>query len=230
MKTTSKKSPARPSRKPSAKPVQKPGRTAGLSPAQNTTLLLDAREAFHYQVACGNIPAAANFDAWRRDQVMDETGLGGLSKIGNSHFRSVKAKFLELSGRWDEAMPLRLQTGPKTDHGDPEETHEASEQVVALIRKALADHATVPAESLDSPKGHIHAGWFIAAARQRTRKPTLTMNTLAERLDPKTLFGLLSHLKSHINLREGRADQDRRQPRVYPKKSDPGTLDEDNPF
>lgn len=219
-----------PARKRAAKPSQKPRAKDRLSRDQNTTLLLDAKEAFHYQIALGNIPADADFDAWRRDQVMAETGLGGLSKLSNHHYRPVKAKLLELAGRWDEAAAIRLKIGKKTDHGDPADTHESSEQVVALIRQALADHATVPADSLTDPRGHIHAGWLLSAARQRTRKPSLTMDTLAERLDPSTLLGLLSHLKSHINLREGRANPDLRQPRQYPRKPDPGTMHEDNPF
>ena len=66
------------------------------------------------------------------------------------------------------------------------------------------------------------AGWLLTAARQRTGKPTLTMETLAERLDPQTLFGLLCHLKDHISLREGRAVPERRAKRIYPKKADPG--------
>ncbi|MFT3992033.1 MAG: hypothetical protein QM680_11545 [Luteolibacter sp.] len=65
----------------------------------------------------------------------------------------------------------------------------------------------------------------IAVAAQRTRKPTLTMDTLAERLDPKTLKGLLSHLVNHIATRGGRAT-DRRSKRQYPKKADPGEMAE----
>jgi hypothetical protein len=53
---------------------------------------------------------------------------------------------------------------------------------------------------------------------------------MAERLDPQTLAGLLSHRRDHIALREGR-DTDRRAKRVYPKPSDPGSMHEDaDPF
>jgi hypothetical protein len=79
-------------------------------------------------------------------------------------------------------------------------------------------------------KGWITPGWLIAAARQLTGKPTLTLAAMAERLDPQTLAGLLSHRRDHIALREGR-DTDRRAKRVYPKPSDPGSMHEDaDPF
>ncbi len=52
------------------------------------------------------------------------------------------------------------------------------------------------------------------------------MATLAERLDPRTLHGLLSHVRNHIALREGRAVPKRRAKRVYPKRPDPGEIDD----
>ena len=52
------------------------------------------------------------------------------------------------------------------------------------------------------------------------------MATLAERLDPETLCGLLSHLRTHIALREGRANPDLRAKRTYPKPADPGEMDD----
>ena len=62
----------------------------------------------------------------------------------------------------------------------------------------------------------------LTAARQRTGKPTLTMKTLAQRLSPQILFGLLCHLDEHIALREDREDLDRRAKRIYPKKANLG--------
>jgi hypothetical protein len=229
MKTTSQKSPAQRTCKPSAKRAQKPRSTGSLTRAETTNLVMTAQEAFNYQLVLKRVEPGTSFDDWRRDQVMDAVGLPGISKIGRAHFRTVKAHFLTLAGRDDEAFALLNKTGQKRDHGDPTDTHESSEEVVALIRQALADHAQVPAERLVGGTGHIHPGWLISAARQRTRKPSLTMDTLAS-LDRKTLFGLLSHLKSHINKREGRDDHDRRSPRHYPRKPDPGTMHEDDPF
>lgn len=215
--------------KAAAKPLQKrcgtPGPTGCLTREETTNLILQAQEAFNYQAALGHIEPGTKFDDWRRDQVMDEVGLPGISKIHRGHFRPVKARFLELAGRDDEALELRLKSGQKRDHGDPTDTYESSEALVAKIREALAGHATVPVESLLPGAQHIHPGWIIAAARQRTGKPSLTMDTLAERLDPHTLRGLLSHLVSHINLREGRAIPERRKPRTYPQPADPGEMD-----
>jgi hypothetical protein len=113
-----------------------------------------------YQIALRNIPSDTNFDAWRRAQVEEETGLAGISKINRSHVKSVAAKFLELAGRDDEAYDKRVKSGQKTNHGDPSDTYESSETYVALIREALAHHATVPQEKLSGGKGHIHPGWL----------------------------------------------------------------------
>lgn len=163
-----------------------------------------------------------SFDDWRRDMVMDRVGLPGISKINRSHWRDVMALFLELSGHEDKAFELLNKTGVKSYRPvDQNDTWESSETYVALIGEALANHAQV---AVAHPKGHIHAGWFVAAARQRTGKPTLTLATLAERVDPSTLHGLLSHLRNHIALREGRAT-DRREKRSYPKKADPGEME-----
>jgi len=216
--------------KPRAKAVQKhgtPGPNGRLTREETTPLVLQAQEAFNYQIALGRVETGSRFDDWRRDQVMDAVGKPGISKIARNDWRTVMAHFLTLSGREDEAFALLQQTGVKSYRPASEfDTWESSETYVALIRDALAKHATFPAECLIGGKGHIHCGWLIAAARQRTRKPTLTMETLAERLDPETLWGLLSHLVSHINLREGRADLDRRKPRRYPKPADPGQIDD----
>ncbi len=224
-KTTKKRS-----RKPRAKAVQKngtPGPNGRLTREETTNLILQATDAFRHQTALGNIEPGTQFDDWRRDQVMNRIGKAGISKMVRDDFRNVKALFLELSGREDEAFALLLKTGPKNDR--PQEagnTWESSETYAALIRQALADHASFPAEHLVGGAGHICPGWILTAARQRTRKPTLTMETFAERIDPETLYGLLCHLESHINLREGRADLDRRKPRTYPKPADPGQIDD----
>lgn len=230
MKPTAKTTPVQRPRKASAKSSHKPRSSSSLSRAETTNLVMTAQEAFNYQLVLKRVEPGTSFNDWRRDQVMDAVGLGGISKIGRVHFRTVKAHFLTLAGRDDEAFAILNKTGRKTDHGDPADTHESAEKIVHLIRQALANHAQVPAEHLQAGKGHIHYGWFLAAARQRTGKPTLTMDTIAERLDPVTLLGLLSHLRNHIARREGREHEDRRQRRRYPKKADPGTMHEDTPF
>jgi hypothetical protein len=213
-------------RRPSAKPPQKsggtPGETGKLTAAETRALILQATDAYNYQLALGNIEPGQAFDDWRRDRVMDAVELPGISKINRCHWRTVMAEFLQLAGRDDEAFGMRQRTGVKTyrptDQGD---TWETSETYVAAIRKALDDHSRAV---VSDPKGHIHTGWFLTAARQRTGKPSLTMDTLAERVDPNALHGLLSHLRNHISLREGRANLERRSARSYPKPADPGDM------
>jgi hypothetical protein len=210
--------------KPRAKAVQRtgsPGAFGRLTAAEIKNLILQAQEAFHYQTILGHIEPGTKFDDWRRDQVMDSVGLAGLSQIDRSHWRTVKAHFLCLAGREDEAFTVLQTTGTKSYRPTSEQdTWESSETYVAVIRVALTNHAQVPASSLLESKGHITTGWLIAAARQRTGKPTLTLETLAERLDPKTLHGLLAHLRNHIARREGRSVPKLRKERVYPKPSD----------
>lgn len=216
-------------RKTAAKPLQKhgtPGATGRLDRKETTNLLLQAQDAFHHQTVLKNIEPGSNFDDWRRDQVMDCVGKPGISKISRADWRSVKAHFLTLSGREDEAFDLLQKTGTKSYRPtSAADTWESSEAYVARILEALANHAQVPASSLFDGKGHIHTGWFLAAARQRTAKPTLTMETLAERLDAKTLQGLHAHLVNHISKREGRAVPHLRKPREYPSP-----MDSDDPF
>lgn len=211
--------------KPRAKAVQRlgtPGENGRLTAAETRNLILQAQEAFNYQTVLHQIEPGTKFDDWRRDQVQDSVGKPGLSKIDRADWRTVKAHFLTLSGREDEAFLLLNKTGLKSYRPTTgADTWETCETYVAQIHAALAAHAQFPAESIVGDKGHIHAGWFLAAARQRTGKPTLTLATLAERLDPKTLSGLRDHLVSHINLREGRANPERRAKRVYPSKPDP---------
>lgn len=216
MKTT--KIPTKkPARKAPAKPLQ-----SRLSRAETANLVMQAQEAYHYQSALNRVEPGTKFDDWRRDQVMDCVGKPGISKISRPEWKTVKAHFLALAGRDDEAFTLLTQTGPKSyrpvDGGD---TWETCEQYAALVRSNLAAHA---AAVVTHPKGIIHEGWFLAAARQRTGKPTLTMATLAERLDPRTLHGLLSHLRSHIATREGRSIPATRRPRLYPSTAESGDI------
>ena len=224
--TTKTKKPAVPRapRKAPAKRVQISRATGSLTRQETTKLVMQAQEAFHYQTSLGNIEPGDTFDAWRRDQVMDSVERPGISKIGRSQWRTVYAHFLKLAGRDDEALAALLATGSKRDHGDPSDNYETAEALVAKIREALTIHSRV---SLPNGATHIHPGWLIACARQRTGKATLTLDTMAERLDPVTLVGLLSHLRNHIARREGR-ETDRRKVRKYPRKPDAGSMHEDS--
>ena len=150
---------------------------------------MQAQEAFHYQTALGKIDSGTTFDSWRRDQVMLSVGRPGISKIGRSQWRTVYAHFLTLTGRDGDAYAALTTTGPKRDHGPASDNYESSEALVHKMREAIADHSRQP---LTPGTDHIHPGWLLAAARQRTGKPTLTWDTMAERVDPVTLVGLLS--------------------------------------
>lgn len=220
-------SPKTPSRKSPAKRLQKtgtPGASGNLTNPEKQKLVLQAREAWGYQLAVKAIPANTPFDAFRSTQVEAAVGLSGISKLNRSHWRTVSAHFLTLAGREDEAFELLNRTGEKTYRGtNPGDTWESSETYVHHIRQSLADHQIA---KLAPGMDRIEAGWILHAARQRTGKPSLTMDTLAERLTPETLFGLLSHLNSHINLREGRADLNSRSIRTYPAKPDPNQIDD----
>jgi hypothetical protein len=203
--------------KPRATPVQT-ARSGNLTKAEITSLVLHAREAFDYQKSCQNIPPEMSFDDWRRQQVFEAVGKGGISQIVRSEWRTVAAHFLTAASRLDEAFEMLNRTGQKSYRPNgPGDTWETAESLVAKILEALSIHAATP---LADGTQHIHAGWLIAAARQRTGKPTLTLETLAERLSPEILVGLLSHMRNHIAKREGRST-DRRAKRVYPPKADP---------
>jgi hypothetical protein len=227
MKTARKTARPQARRKTSAKPLRTkgtPGENGALTVAEIQMLVMQAKEAFHYQTALGQIEPGTDADQWRRDQVMDCVGKAGTSKLIRIEWRQVSARFLTLAGREDEALATLNRTGVKSYRpADANDTWETSETYVVLIRQAIDEHRTAVTEHA---KGHIHEGWFLTAARQRTAKPSLTMATLAERLDPATLCGLLSHLRNHIALREGRAVPERRAKRVYPKTPDPGEMDD----
>lgn len=219
-----KKPPApRATRKAPAKRPQTSNATGSLTRTETTKLVMQAQEAYHYQTALGNIEPGDQFDSWRRDQVMDSVNRPGISKIGRSQWRTVYSHFLKLAGRDDEALSALMTTGSKRDHGDPSDTYETAEALVAKIREALSAHLRT---TVIDGATHIHVGWLIACARQRTGKSTLTLDTMAERLDPVTLVGLLSHLRNHIARREGR-ETDRRSARKYPCKPDAGSMHED---
>lgn len=229
MKKTDATPSSRAPRKAAAKPLRKasggtPGPTGQLTSQERIPLILQSKKAFSNQQSLHRIEPGMAEDEWRRDMVMDCVGLEGISKINRSHWRQVMAKFYELAGDEDKAFELGMKTGTKSYRPvSAADTWETSETYVALIKSSLTDHK---AAAVAHPKGHLHEGWFLAAARQRTGKPTLTMATLAERLDPATLEGLLSHLRNHIAVREGRDCPERRAKRSYPKPADPGEMDD----
>lgn len=209
-------------RKPLARPAHVPGT---LSAPEVRKLVMQAKDAYATQLAQGRVEPGQSFDDWRHEQVFNVAGVDGLSKLSRSQFRAVLAHFLTLHGRDDEAFQVLAKTGKKRDHGPAGETYESAEAIVFRIREALAQHAEFPEESLDGER--ITEAWFLAAATQRTGKPSLTMEDLAARLSNATLIGLLAHVRNWISVREGRHDDARRSVRRYPQKPDPGDFDPD---
>lgn len=213
--TTAKKSTRKPARNAPAKRAPKTRRPGSLSHAETTPLLLQAKEAYDYQLALKRVEPGMSFDEWRRDQVMDTVGREGISKIDRSQWTDVMVHFLILTGKEEEAFKLQLKSGTKTYRPQGEDdTHESCRQYVHLIRKAIDEHLV---KELPEGAEHIREPWLLAAARPRSKKPGLTMENMADRLDPKTLRGLLAHVNTHIAKREGR-EPEKRKPRRYARK------------
>lgn len=189
------------SRKVAKKRVQRKKTGIGtLSSAEVIPLAIQAKDAFRYQTAKGNVEPGMTEKEWRREQVYNLTGRDGTSQLDDEHWKPVMAHFLQLAGEEEKAFELLNKTGVKGYRPTgPDDTYESSEKVVFRIKEALAKHALA---TVSHPKGHLHAGWLLSVARQRTDKPSLTMDTLDDRLDKKTLIGLLSHLNKYIRRRE----------------------------
>jgi len=228
-KTASKR--AESPRSEAPKPVRKKAkfiRTAGgLTREELVPLIMQAKEAHGYQIALKNIPADTREDDFRRDQVMATVGKAGTSKINRDDYNTVMIRFLELSGKEDEAFERRMKSGVKSYRPTgPDDTHESAAQASWLIQEELKRHATAElAEGAD----RIYPGWILAAARRRNGKPGLTLENLADRLDAKTLIGLLAHLKNATTVREGRARPESRKPRSKASQK-PCEIDSDEPF
>lgn len=196
-----------------AKPLRT-ARKGGLSAPETTKLVMIAQDAFHYQSALGNIAPGETFNAWRHAQVLAACGRPGVSALDRAQWREAAAHFLTLAGQEDEAFAMLQKTGEKSYRpASKADTWETAEAIVARIREAIAAHLLT---SLQPDQSHLNTGWFLTAARQRTGKPHLTIDTLAERLDPSTLTGLLAHLHTHIARREGHPIT-AKSPRSYPK-------------
>lgn len=200
---------------------QKPRKASAsgrLTRKEVTSLVLLARDAHIYLKDRNRVDRYLTFDEWRHEQVEDACGKTGISKMTRSDYRTVKAHFLCLMDREAEAFQILQKTGTKSYRPtSKDDTWEASEAVVFRIREALSNHES---SQVDHPGGHITADWFLAAARQRTGKPSLNMDSLAERLDAPALTGLLAHLRNHIATREGRDEPKQRSARTYSSPTD----------
>jgi hypothetical protein len=230
-----------------------------ISPAEIKPLILEAKAAFAAQVELANIDPATSFDAWRAEEVAKAVpGRHGLSQLDSDHFSEVMAHFAELAGHDELALKHRLKSGQVKDHGPEGDTHEKRRQLAHLICQALADHIalaeisavdlaaqvedTAEYQRLRSAReairahksGAIREGFVVFLARQKTKRPTLTLGAdlkagLADRLDVSQLLQLLATLRNRIATREGRASAEKRAPgyarRKATKKAKAAALD-----
>ena len=244
-------------RKPAAGAPQKV--RGNISPAEIKPLILEAKAAFAAQVELANIDPATNFDEWRAVEVEKAVpGRHGISELDSDQFSDAMAHFAELAGHDELALKHRLKSGRVKDHGPEGDTHEKRRQLAHLVMQNLRDHIALAeisiydlaantedtakyqqlqaarAAILAHPKGAIREGFVVFLARQKTKRPNLTLGSdleagLADRLDVPQLLQLLSTLRNRIATREGRADAHKRAPgyrrRAAVKKAKAAALD-----
>jgi len=97
------------------------GRTNGaalrpLSPLQIKTLIALARKAFAHLCDKGALSDSAEFNAWRHQQCLQTVERGGLRECRNEDFLPLKAHFLRLQVREEEATSCleRHEVEPRT--------------------------------------------------------------------------------------------------------------------
>lgn len=237
-----------------------PQRVRGnISPAEIKPLILEAKAAFAAQVELANIDPATSFDAWRAAEVEKAVpGRRGISELDSDHFNVVMAHFAELAGHDELALEHHIKAGKVKDHGPEGDTHAKRRQLAHVIMQNLCDHIalaeisaydlaaqtedTAKYQQLQAARAAIHAhksgaireGFVVFLARQKTKRPTLTLGSdleagLADRLDVSQLLQLLATLRNRIATREGRADAHKRAPgyrrRAAVKKAKEAALD-----
>lgn len=199
-------------------------------------LIMAARAAYDYQDSLGNIEAGESFDDWRRRQVIDKVGRGGLSECHHDDFQPLMGHFQVLAGRDGEALDSFLSTGTATKaEGDD---HETRRRLAHVIMETLAAHiwlAEVSAQDLATQTedtivyqslrrrreairshkdGAIREGYVVWLARQKTRRPDLTLGKdlkagLADRCTVAQLVQLRDTLVNRIAVREGRPESEK---------------------
>ncbi|MCW1883974.1 hypothetical protein OKA04_04490 [Luteolibacter flavescens] len=234
----------RAARKTAAKAPRKP--RGNISRAEIQPLVLEAKAAFDMQIELANLDHTTSFDDWRREQVMAAVGKPGLTALDHDDFNPVMAHFATLAGHDDKALARLMKTGPATR--DQDDTHERRRQLAHLIATELATHirlgeisaVDLAAETADTgtyqrlraareairahKDGPIREGYLIFLARQKTRRPQLTLGRdleagLADRCTVDQLTQLLSTLRNRIATREGRADAGKRAPGTARRKA-----------
>jgi hypothetical protein len=221
-------------KKSSAKKAWFPGK---MGKREIQPLVMAAREAYDYQNSLGNIDRGQTFDAWRRAEVKSKVGRDGLSACSHDDFKPLMGHFQLLAGRDGDALESFLSTGPAADtsaHGDD---HERRRQLAHGIMEILAEHialAEISAQDLaartENPAeyqqlcsrraailahkdGAIREGYIVHLAKQKTRRPDLTLGRdiqagLADRCTVDQLTQLRDTLVNRIAVREDRPESE----------------------
>lgn len=225
---------AAPAKKTAKKaPKKKAFRPGYMGRSETQPLVLAAREAYDYQVALGNVDPGTTFDAWRREQVRTTVGRDGLSDCLHDHFRPLMGHFKALAGRDGEALGSFMSSGPASTAQD--DTHETRRKLAHVILDLLGEHmrladisaADLAAQTEDPalypvlrsrraailahPKGAFREGYLVHLARQKTRRPNLSLGSdlkagLADRLSVDQLVQLRDTLVNRIAAREQRPE------------------------
>lgn len=121
-------------RKPAARTAAE-WATAPLTSLQKSKLAIAAKAAWEIQHEAGL--AIDDFDAWRHEQVFIACGRAGLREANNSHFRSIKGRFLRLAGQEEKARETYAKTGRVEGSDEVHDTHENRETARAIIRDLI---------------------------------------------------------------------------------------------
>jgi hypothetical protein len=198
-----------------ARPRLGPRGVKGLSKLQKATLCQLAAEAWKLQnrlglaeVPAGMSPSAA-FEAWRRGQQQAAIGRSSLREATNDDYRPLRAHFLTLAGREDQAFSTYLRTGRVKDRGPAEDTHERREELRTLILQSLIAHGekvtpgharycSATAAVVAAKGGMLTQGYVVSLAKAKARGRELGSLTAGE------LAQILYTVRNRIAAREGR--------------------------
>lgn len=125
--------------KPASKQVARSAEqwaTKPLSGLQKAQLAIAARSAYEIQKEAGLIDL--DFEQWRHEQVFIACGKAGLREAGQAHYRSIKAHFLQLSGKAEKAKNQWAKTGRVKGSEEVHDTHENREVSRAILRDLIA--------------------------------------------------------------------------------------------
>lgn len=225
-KTTRRTAAKKVARKPALKPAK-----GMMGKSETVPLAIAAREALTYQIHLGNEAEGTDFREWRHAQVREITGKDGLTACAHDDFQPLMRHFQTLAGKDDKAFSAAMKEGMERRK---QLAHEILRNLREHIRLAdatwtdlLADFAEQGRDDkwvnkamdrklhIEGEGGPIREGYLVAIARQKTRRPLLSLGNdleagLADRCTEKQLRDLLSTLVNRINAKEGVGETGRR--------------------